>query len=118
VRSADDDVVQPQTGAHPTSALQGATNILIQDVCPSRRDNHLATFVDSVTFAAIVDALGHSGPAEVARFPKDVCSHPYAPGLGTASTKALLANANSLISRQGKAAPTVPVEPKVLSYFR
>jgi triacylglycerol lipase len=118
VRSADDDVVQPQAGAHPTSALRGASNILIQGVCPARRDNHLATFVDSVTFAAIVDALSHPGPAEVSRFPKNVCSHPYAPGLSTASTNVLLASAKSLINEQGKAAPTVPAEPKVLSYFR
>ncbi len=118
VRSADDDVVQPQTGPHPTSALRGARNILIQDVCPGRRDNHLATFVDSVTFAAIADALSHPGPADPARFPKDVCAHPYAPGLSIAGTKVLLAGANSLINTQGKAAPTVPVEPKVLSYFR
>jgi hypothetical protein len=118
VRSADDDVVQPQAGAHPTSALRGASNILIQRVCPARRDSHLATFVDSVTFAAIVDALSHPGPAEVSRFPKNVCSHPYAPGLSTASTDVLLASAKSLTNKQGKAAPTVPAEPKVLSYFR
>ena len=29
VRSSTDEVVQPQTGAHPTSALQGAANVLI-----------------------------------------------------------------------------------------
>ena len=32
----DDETVQPQTGAHPTSSLKGATNVLIQHVCPGR----------------------------------------------------------------------------------
>jgi hypothetical protein len=35
VRSTTDEVVQPQTGPHPTSALKGATNIAIQSVCPA-----------------------------------------------------------------------------------
>ena len=37
VRSATDETVQPTTGPHPTSALKGATNVMIQDVCPGRR---------------------------------------------------------------------------------
>ncbi len=40
VRTTSDDVVQPQTGAHPTSALRGARNILIQKVCPGRATDH------------------------------------------------------------------------------
>jgi hypothetical protein len=80
VRSATDEVVQPQTGPHPGSALAGASNILIQRVCPGRKVPHIGTAVDSVSFAAFVDALAHPGPARVSRLPKDVCSRPYAPG--------------------------------------
>ena len=36
VRSATDEVVRPQSGRAPTSALKGAANILIQDVCRGR----------------------------------------------------------------------------------
>jgi hypothetical protein len=39
VRSATDEVVQPQTGPAPTSALRGASNVLIQGVCPRARHN-------------------------------------------------------------------------------
>ena len=48
-------------GARPTSALEGARNILIQDVCPGRTTNHIGTAVDSVSFAAFVDGIEHSG---------------------------------------------------------
>lgn len=117
VRSATDEVVQPQTGKHPTSALRGASNILIQSVCPGRTVTHIGTAVDSVTFAAFVDAITHRGPAKVSRLPRDVCSHPYALGLDVSATDALLAGSSALIQGQTKNVPTVMAEPKVRSYF-
>jgi hypothetical protein len=117
VRSATDEVVQPQTGKRPTSALRGASNILIQNVCPGRKVSHIGTAVDSVTFAAFLDAITHNGPAKVSRLPKDVCSHPYALGLDVTATTALLAGSTALIDNQTKNVPTVKAEPKVWSYF-
>ena len=61
--------MQPQYGKQPTSALKGATNILIQAICPGRVTSHIGTAVDSVTFAAFADALSHKGPAKVSRLP-------------------------------------------------
>ena len=43
VRSLTDETVQPQGGKHPTSALDGASNILIQGVCPGRTTSHIGT---------------------------------------------------------------------------
>ena len=43
VRSLTDETVQPQGGKHPTSSLEGASNILIQDVCPGRATSHIGT---------------------------------------------------------------------------
>ena len=117
VRSPTDEVVHPQTGKHPSSALPGATNILIQRVCPGRKVTHIGTAVDSVTFAAFVDAITHAGPAKVSRLPKNVCSHPYASGLSVASTTALLSAATTLTTTQISEQPTVMAEPKVRSYF-
>jgi triacylglycerol lipase len=117
VRSATDEVVQPQTGSHPASALAGASNILIQRVCPGRKVTHIGTAVDSVTFAAFVDALAHPGPARVSRLPKDVCSHPYAPGLEPTTTAALLSAGAALTESQSAKQPTVHAEPKVKHYF-
>ena len=119
LRSTSDETVQPQGGAHPTSALKGATNILIQSVCPGRTTTHIGTALDSVTFAAFVDAITHKGPAKVSRLPKAVCSHPYAAGLDEAGTTAILGAAGGLTSSRSTGASTkVKAEPKVLPLFR
>ena len=118
VRSLTDETVQPQGGRHPTSALKGATNILIQKVCPGRKVTHIGTALDSVTFAAFADAIRHPGPAEVARLPADVCSHPYAPGLDESTTTALLGAAGGLVSSQIAMSPKVRHEPPVRAYVK
>ena len=119
VRSTSDETVQPQGGAHPTSALKGATNILIQGVCPGRTTSHIGTVLDSVTFAAFIDAITHAGPANVARLPKDVCVHPYAPGLDEAGTTAILNAAGGLTASRANGATTkVSKEPAVRALFR
>jgi hypothetical protein len=123
VRSLTDQTVQPQGGKHPTSALDGASNILIQGVCPGRTTSHIGTAVDSVTFAAFVDAVTHGGKgkrgaARVSRLPSDVCSHPYALGLNEAQTTIFLNAAGGIIGGNQSMVPTVPAEPQVRKVFK
>ncbi|MCW2996426.1 MAG: hypothetical protein JWQ18_3921 [Conexibacter sp.] len=118
VRSSDDETVQPQTGPHPTSALAGATNVLIQSVCPGRKVSHIGTALDSVTFALIDDAMTHAGPAKLSRLPADVCAHPYAPGLDEAATTSLLTAAGGLTGGRSTSQPRVTKEPKVRAWMR
>jgi hypothetical protein len=118
VRSLTDETVRPQGGRHPTSALEGATNILIQKVCPGRRTSHIGTAVDSVTFAAFVDAVAHRGAAKVSRLPANVCDRPYATGLDEATTRALVEGAGSLVGTQQAASPKTSAEPRVRRVFR
>lgn len=118
VRSANDETVQPQTGAHPASSLKGATNVLIQRICPGRKVSHIGTALDSVTFALIVDAIRHAGPAKVSRLPKTVCGHLYAPGLDDKTTKALITAAGGLTSGRGKTEPKVKREPPVRAWMK
>ena len=123
VRSLTDQTVQPQGGKHPTSALNGARNILIQDVCPGRTTSHIGTAVDSVSFAAFVDAIDHAGKgkkgaAKVSRLPGDVCDHPYATGLDEAQTTAFLTASGGLVDSQDAQAPKVAAEPRVRPVFR
>jgi len=118
VRSLSDEAVQPQSGRHPTSALKGATNILIQAICPGRVTSHIGTAVDSVTFAAFADALSHKGPAKASRLPADVCAHPYAPGLDEERTALFLAGSGGLIQGQEESVPRVGAEPKVRAYVK
>jgi len=118
VRSETDEVVQPQTGSHPTSALKGAVNVDIQSICPGRQVSHIGTGVDSVTFALIEDAMAHKRPARLSRLPADVCSHPYAPGFDEAATTQLVAAAGTLTAGRDASEPTVKREPKVRAVFR
>ena len=118
VRSATDEVVRPQTGAHPTSALKGATNVLIQDVCPGREVTHIGTALDSVTWAAAVDAIANPGPAKVSRLPADVCSHPFAPGLDESATRSILDAAGGLTSGRYDSQPKVRREPGLRPWAR
>lgn len=118
VRSLSDETVQPQYGKHPTSSLKGATNILIQAVCPGRVTTHIGTAVDSVTFAAFADALSHKGAAKVSRLPADVCAHPYAPGLDEERTSLFLSGSGGLIQTQEETVPRVGAEPKVRAYVK
>jgi triacylglycerol lipase len=119
VRSTTDEVVQPQTGAHPTSALEGATNIAIQSVCPGRRVTHIGTVLDSVTFAAFTDAVAHRGAARVPRLPSDVCAHPYAPGLDEQGANAAVGASLGVIgNRLSNQVPKVRAEPPVRAYAK
>lgn len=116
VRTSTDEVVQPQTGANPTSSLKGASNILIQSVCPGRTRSHVGSALDSVTFAAFLDAIGHSGPAVVSRLPKTVCATGYAPGTSVFLRKGEATA--SLVPDPQTTAPLVTAEPAVLAYAR
>jgi triacylglycerol lipase len=118
VRTTGDDVVQPQTGAHPTSALRGASNILIQRVCPGRVTNHIKAAFDSVSFAALIDALRHQGAARPSRFSGKVCSHPYAPGLSAPIVNAFNAAALPTIVARVLAYPPVRREPPLRGYAK
>jgi len=123
VRSLTDQTVQPQGGKHPTSALDGASNILIQRVCPGRTTSHIGTVLDSVTFAAFEDAVAHGGKAKrgaarVSRLPADVCSHPYGTGLDEAQTSLFLNASGAIISGNQSMVPTVPSEPPVRRVFK
>jgi hypothetical protein len=123
VRSLSDETVQPQGGKHPTSSLDGASNVLIQGVCPGRATSHIGTIVDSVTFAAFVDAVAHGGKgkrgaARPSRFPPDTCSHPYATGLNEAQTTLFLNAAGGVLSANTSTVPEVQAEPRVRKIFK
>jgi hypothetical protein len=123
VRSLTDETVRPAGGKRPTAALDGARNILIQNICPGRETTHIGTLVDSVTFAALFDAVaakseGRKGAAKPSRLPDDVCDQPYAPGLDEATTAAGIEIGPSLSAAQITAEPKVASEPKVRRVFR
>jgi hypothetical protein len=119
VRTLTDEVVQPQLGPYPTSSLFGARNILIQRICPGRTTTHFAVPYDSVSFAALVDALEHRGGARSSRFASDVCAHPYGAHVDAGTTEqAIDAALARFINRVVSAGPKVKAEPPVRRYAR
>jgi len=113
VRSATEDLVQPQTAPVPTAALEGARNILIQRICPGRVTSHLGTAVDSVTVAVLADAVRHMGSANLSRLPPDVCSHPYGTGLDEQQTAFFLELRQQVFGQSVASVPRVRREPRV-----
>lgn len=66
IYSVFDELVQPQV-PQSTSALDGGTNILVQDVCPGRPVEHVFMMVDFTVAGLIRDAFTNPGAADPAR---------------------------------------------------
>jgi len=80
-----DEVVQPAKGPHPSSALRGGrnvTNVATQSICPTDVYEHLTVgTIDPVTYALVMDAITHRGPARPARISRSVCLRLFQPGV-------------------------------------
>lgn len=62
-------------------AVSGATNVLLQDICPLRPVTHLEELTDAVVYALVLDAFTNDGAANPARIPATVCAQLGAPGV-------------------------------------
>jgi len=60
-----DEVVTPYT----SQALQGATNVVLQDRCPADVTEHVGIVYDPVALQWVMNALGRPGPADPAFVP-------------------------------------------------
>jgi triacylglycerol lipase len=122
VRTLDDEVVQPTSDPNATSALHGATNIVIQRVCPGRQVNHITAGVDSVSYAALIDAVTHRGSASAKRFSPGVCSRPFAPGLDEQQTRERISELYALAAPRilagADGGKLLTAEPPVRAYAR
>ena len=78
--SANDELVQPQA-PESTSALAGASNVLVQSVCPNHPVEHVALMRDPVVYALVLDALTHAGGADPSRIDPGVCAQAVIPGV-------------------------------------
>jgi hypothetical protein len=119
VRTLTDELVQPQLGPYPTSSLFGARNILIQRVCPGRTTTHFAAPFDSVSLAALIDAVEHRGGGRPSRFASDVCARPHGADLDPQTTEQAIDAALGLfVNRLLSGGRRVGAEPPVRRYAR
>jgi pimeloyl-ACP methyl ester carboxylesterase len=70
-----DEVVTPYT----SQALDGATNVVLQDRCPDDVTDHVGIIYDPVALQWVLNALGRPGPADPAFVPP--CSDAASAGL-------------------------------------
>ena len=77
VFSDSDELVQPPSSAK----LQGAVNVLVQDLCPGRPVHHGGIIHDPMIFALVLDAWTHPGPADPSRVDRAACQQAWMPGV-------------------------------------
>jgi hypothetical protein len=125
-----DEEVQPSDSPATASASlrtgQGRiTNVAVQDLCPTDVYEHnFNGTVDPVTYALVMDALAHPGPAVPARVPASVCQQQYQPGIDPANPENYLQPAQLLPSIVSVVvpgvnlvgAPEMPKEPPLRCY--
>jgi triacylglycerol esterase/lipase EstA (alpha/beta hydrolase family) len=115
IYSLNDELVQPSAPV-ATAELDGATNILVQDVCPGRVVAHSAEPVDAAVFALVLDALSSPGAADPARFDPTSCDATYMPGLtaddGTIAQAVIYGNGGETLGDH----PDTSAEPELAWY--
>ena len=83
------------------------TNVATQDVCPADVYEHLTVgTIDPVTYALVLDALDHRGPARPSRIPGSVCLKRYQPGVDPTNVQTYL---QTLQAAPGLVAVSTPV---------
>lgn len=101
-----DATVTPQPAANEQP---GMTSVQIQDLCPGRRmptgQDHILMAGDAAAFALTTDALGHPGPAVVARADRSACGKLFFDGVDLAAF-ALVAPA--ILTRSGTPTREIP----------
>lgn len=114
IATAFDELVTP---APQAAQLAGASNVLIQDICPARPVDHFLMVADAVAFAVALDALTHAGPADASRVARATCLQTIMPGadLAKLAVTAPVAIANSILRMQS--APKLDREPALRCPF-
>ena len=81
IYSLTDELVQP-AAPQATSALVGAQNVLMQDVCPGRVVEHVQFAFDAAVYGVVMDAFTHPGsPVDLTRVDRSVCNQGSFPGV-------------------------------------
>ncbi len=113
IASQFDEVVYPQPLA---STMPGATNILLQDICPLRTTEHGLMLADAVAYALVLDALRHDGGAVASRIPFALCLQQTLPGADMTAAARFLPTITALALGLTDVRMFVPSEPLLPAY--
>ena len=109
ISSQFDELVQPIE----TAVIDGASNVLVQDLCPARPVHHGGFLHDAVVYALVIDALTHDGAADLSRFDEAVCTQTWMPGVEPFTGNLMLYGPAAAALLQG---PMASEEPPVAAY--
>lgn len=77
-----DEVVVPARSSALTTGSGTISNIRVQDVCPLDPHEHVMMgTVSPAVYAAVTDALDHTGPARLSRIDRSWCTKLFMPGI-------------------------------------
>lgn len=97
--------------------MPGASNILVQSLCPSDQAQHNNLPYDGPTSGIVLDALNHDGPAELSRVSKSYCKLATMRGTTLAQANAILnAYTGTLVHDLGPDGPRAQAEPALACY--
>jgi triacylglycerol esterase/lipase EstA (alpha/beta hydrolase family) len=115
VATADDTVfVTP-----PEARLEGARNIVIQDLCPGHKVDHVGLAYDGPAYVIAMDALAHPGPAKPGRLGSAACRRDTMPGVTRAQADAKVQSYQSKLGvLLGPTGPKADGEPPLAGYAR
>jgi triacylglycerol esterase/lipase EstA (alpha/beta hydrolase family) len=115
IATSDDTIFVTPSEAH----LDGARNIVIQDICPGHKVDHVGTAYDGPTYALAIDALDHPGPAKPKRVGSKACRRDTMPGTTRAQAQAKVdAYQSKLSALLGPTGPKAQGEPQLAPYAR
>lgn len=111
-----DEVAAPNLNGE-SSALAGATNVALQDLCPLNVAEHIQIgTTDPVAYALVLDALSHPGPADPARVPGSVCAQVFLPGVDPLEVLQRQATLATIVAGSLIEAPLLTAEPPLRCY--
>ena len=115
IATSDDTIFVTPPEAH----LDGARNVVIQDICPGHKVDHVGTAYDGPTYALAIDALDHPGPANPKRVGSKACRRETMPGTTRAQADAKVnAYQSKLNVLLGPTGPKAQGEPPLARYAR
>lgn len=80
IGSTSDELIFP---APSSTRFNGATNLMVQDLCPGRTVGHVGLLWDAATHALVMDALTHAGPTDLSRTGTSTCAVSKFAGIDT-----------------------------------
>lgn len=111
IYSKTDEGIQP---AQDMTSWAGATQIAVQDICPTHIPGHMGILADNAAYHLVIDALSHPGPASPARVDRGICSQFFSPNVDVSKLPAALPAIGEYLAAFGE--PRYSSEPPLPTY--